>query len=1048
MNSDFRIVGLFALLSVLSLFTIPKLNVSLTPEHQEEKELTISFNVQDSSPEETEQQVTSLLENIFSTLKDIKKITSVSRYNNGSIQLYFSKGDDISLKRFEILQLLRQIKPSLPEYVSFPTVSLGEVGDAEQYETPVLTFNLNGTGTAADLKTLAENTIKRRVINIPGVKEVDISGAQDPEILISYDLRKLTAYKIDVPDILRALQFGTETLFPGKINYNHQEIFLKSNGPPVDIERLKHIEINNPASGSNSELEDLATITLKEQDPQGYFRINGQNAINISVYPQKGINTIYLADNVKQEITEINSQLGNSYKITVEHDDTVFLKKEVNKNYRRALFTLIILLLFLLVSYRNWKHLLVLFLSLFVNLSLTVLLAWVFKISIHIYSLAGIAVAFGIMIDHAIIMLDYFRQFKNRKVILSLFAATLCSISAMISVNLLPVEERRDLKDFAIIIIIALGISIVTNLWFTIGIHNLLFDRHGVSQQPPKFPRLRKIIKFQNIYYKSIANMADFRRVILIILILIFGLPLFLLPEKIEGANFYNRSVGSFFNDNDFGVGIAKYIGGTFRLFKINVYEHSTYTDLGKTKLIVHAELPIGNSVQQMDVIIRSLEGYLKQAVGIDQFITHIYSGQFGIIEITFKDKMDSGPFPYNLKSSLTDKALDWDGINWQIYGVGLGFSNVEREENPSFRFTMMGYNFDELQHQADLFKLKLLQHKRIKKVLTDDHFDLLDKKGHEFVLNISQEKLLATGTSTGELFRSLQIMAKRQGSNSSLLINSKFYPVIIQSDSAESYSKWDILNSSISIGSKNQTRLNNFSKIDFVETSGAIHKENRQYVRNIAVEYLGTPQFGFDFLNDKLKEMQNELPIGYSIKLDDSHWSNNSLAIWSLVISSYLVVIYLICSILFENLFQGVIIVSTIPISFIGLFLIFYISDCPFDQGGYCAFIMIASLVVNAGIFVINDFNNLKRKRIDNNNHNRNLIKAVIYRGKTIILTTLAAICGMLPFLLEGQNEIFWFSLAVGTIGGLIISLFAIFMAMPIFLWNKSSSSFSVIKS
>jgi len=145
----------------------------------------------------------------------------------------------------------------------------------------------------------------------------------------------------------------------------------------------------------------------------------------------------------------------------------------------------------------------------------------------------------------------------------------------------------------------------------------------------------------------------------------------------------------------------------------------------------------------------------------------------------------------------------------------------------------------------------------------------------------------------------------------------------------------------------------------------------------------------------------------------------------------------FFICSILFENLKEPFFIISMIPISFIGLFLVFSLGDYYFDQGGYAAFVMLGGLVSNAAIFIVNDFNNLRKKK-QAFLYNRLLIKATANRGRTILLTTISTCCGLIPFLVEGQNEVFWFALAVGTIGGLLFSLFAVFVVLPVLLWKK----------
>jgi multidrug efflux pump subunit AcrB len=151
-------------------------------------------------------------------------------------------------------------------------------------------------------------------------------------------------------------------------------------------------------------------------------------------------------------------------------------------------------------------------------------------------------------------------------------------------------------------------------------------------------------------------------------------------------------------------------------------------------------------------------------------------------------------------------------------------------------------------------------------------------------------------------------------------------------------------------------------------------------------------------------------------------------------LIGLLIVGIFFICTVLFENFKQPVYIIVIIPISFIGLFLIFSLFDFYFDQGGYAAFVMLGGLAVNAGIFIINDLNNR-----GSGQYNRNVLKSVAGKAIPILLTIMSTCFGLIPFLIEGQNEIFWFSLAIGTIGGLIFSMVGVFWVLPMLLWKKS---------
>jgi multidrug efflux pump subunit AcrB len=113
-------------------------------------------------------------------------------------------------------------------------------------------------------------------------------------------------------------------------------------------------------------------------------------------------------------------------------------------------------------------------------------------------------------------------------------------------------------------------------------------------------------------------------------------------------------------------------------------------------------------------------------------------------------------------------------------------------------------------------------------------------------------------------------------------------------------------------------------------------------------------------------------------------------------------------------------------------LFLSFAVFDSCFDQGGYAAFILLGGLVVNSVVFILNDFNQLKRKT------NRGFVKVVTAKIKPITLTLVSTCLGLIPFLIAGENEVFWFSSAVGTIGGLTVFLITTFLFLPPLAFKK----------
>ena len=191
----------------------------------------------------------------------------------------------------------------------------------------------------------------------------------------------------------------------------------------------------------------------------------------------------------------------------------------------------------------------------------------------------------------------------------------------------------------------------------------------------------------------------------------------------------------------------------------------------------------------------------------------------------------------------------------------------------------------------------------------------------------------------------------------------------------------------------------------------------------------------GDEITKKTVSEINAILPLGFRAESDlkEGDWGIDNK--YYQVLFLICAVIYCICSALFENLKQPVYIICMLPISFIGIFLIFSFSDFYFDQGGFACFIMLSGLVTNSSILLVNEFNSLKHSGLENN---RAIIRAIANRGRTISLITTATCCSIIPFLFEGQKEVFWFSFSLGTLGGLIFSFFAVFFVLPTLLWKK----------
>lgn len=204
-----------------------------------------------------------------------------------------------------------------------------------------------------------------------------------------------------------------------------------------------------------------------------------------------------------------------------------------------------------------------------------------------------------------------------------------------------------------------------------------------------------------------------------------------------------------------------------------------------------------------------------------------------------------------------------------------------------------------------------------------------------------------------------------------------------------------------------------------------------------MAFNILGSYTYIDKYLKEITKEINGLLPPGYRcVNATYGSYEDTGRQYWLLLI--VVAIIFFICAILFESLRRPFVIISLIPTSMIGTFLSFFFSKVPFGTGGFASMVLLCGLVVNAGIYILSEYDNIReRKRmvIGRKIHVQLYVKAYNHKIIPILLTILSTILGLLPFFWDNTEDKFWFSFAVGTTGGLLFSIIALVLFMPIFL-------------
>lgn len=548
--SSFSMIVIFVCLFLLGLTVVPRLSVKLNPSRNHPV-VNVSFSMYGQSARVIEMEVTSKLEAMFSRVKGVEQVSSYSSNGTGSVTVTLSKHVEPEVARFEISSIVRQTWPSLPPGVSYPSIRMS--GTTQEASYPFLRYTINAPISPIEIQEYVENHIRTRLSEIKGIDHIAVNGAGTMIHKLEYDYRQLQYYNVSVNDIKTAISsyLDKEFLGIGKIEEEDSgEQWVRIALVPEKEEQAfipADIQVKN-SEGTLVSLDQIVRTTFEEEEVSSYFRINGLNSIYLSVTAEATANQLHLSTQIQQAIKQIEGILPAGYEIHLSYDASEYIKTEMEKIHFRSGLTVFILLCFVLLIYRNLKYSFLILFSLLANISIVAIFYYLLKVELQIFSLAGLTISLTLIIDNTIIMSDQIIQRGNKKAFLAILTATATTMGALVIIFFLDETIRLNLLDFAYVIIINLVVSLFIALFLVpalieklhISKNKRVRKKKGHKTIGKRFRFLRKISRkrvlliFNRVYEWLIVAMFRRRAWFIGILILAFGIPVFLLPEKIE----------------------------------------------------------------------------------------------------------------------------------------------------------------------------------------------------------------------------------------------------------------------------------------------------------------------------------------------------------------------------------------------------------------------------------------------------------------------------------------------------------------------------------
>lgn len=1033
----FSVLLIMAALTVVGAAMLPMLSIQYTPTTPQ-RGIGIYFSWPDASARLVEQHVTSRIEGALSTVSGNTGISSTSSKGSGSIWLSFAKGTDMTAARFEVATTIRNLYAKLPEGVSYPYISLAASGNRQESET--LVYTVKADLPSECIEEFVSAHVSTPLSQIEGVGKVSLSGVTPYEWVIRFDPKAAETAGITAADLASAFgaYFSNDivglTTLPGEDGTERTVVLRLRNRGTTDFGEIPVAKRN----GRIYHLRDFASARWQEQRPTSYFRINGLNTITLAISCEAHTNMLRVAAAVKEEMARLQERFPPELSATLTYDATEYVSGELEKIYLRTLLCVAILLAFVFAVSRDLRYLAIIATTLAVNILVAAVFYNLLHLDIHIYTLAGITVSLGIIIDTSIIMVDHYSYYRDRRVFVSILGALLTTIGALGIVWLLPEEQRLNLVDFSLVIVINLVVSLFVALLFVPA----LLEKFplGRSMTVSSVRRRRFTVRFSHLYGRFIAWGRRRRWIFVAALLWGFGLPTFLLPDRIEEedgkplpwpARWYNGVMGSEFVTAHRQT-LDKVLGSSLNLFRTATGRYNYFRQPAQKVLYINAGMAEGCTVQQLDEVVRHMENYISRFDEVQMFRTNIYGYDNAQIIVTFKPEYENGPFPSMLKQELTAAAIRFGGATWRISGIDDNYFNNNVISNyRSNQIRLRGYNYDQLSDYADALVDSLSQNRRVSQpeIMTGNGWSL---PHNEFNIRYDDERVAAAGLNVADYYSLLGTMLYR-APLPSVYNGDEMQRVVLESADRDRFDRWHVANAQVRIDSL-QTKLSSVGTIEKRRTGISIYRYNQSYQITVGFDFIGSYELGRRLIERTVDRLNEEtLPIGFIADSPTYHYGfgQKKQEVWLILL--VIAIIYAMCAVIFESLRKPLVIILMIPVSFIGVFLTFGWSDFVFDQGGFAAFVLLCGIVVNAGIYLINEEDNwaaTSRKR-----GIPLYLKAYNHKIVPIALTILSTVLGLVPFLYDGPEEVFWFAFAVAAISGTLFSLIALAVYLPIFL-------------
>lgn len=1002
--------------------------------------VTVSYGWGSTSPEVMEKEITRRVESAATRLRNVEQIRSVSQEGRSSVTITFEKETPVEYRILELQEYLYGLREEFPPQVRQPTINRSIPEELQEQET-FMAYSISGERAKRELYQLARQQIRLQLLGLEGLAEIEIQGAEDPALTIRFNTDLLEQYGFDSSQIMQQIQQKLTWRSSGYVEKSSSRISMLVPPQLNSVDEIGRMKISIPKSSRQVSLRDIADVNIEDYPVKSLKRLNGKPALTIIFVRESGSDAMGLAETVRNEMARVQSALPSDITLQLERDSTEDLRAQFGDLQYQSAFSLLFVFIILLLFIRRFRAPFVILGSILFSLLMSLGILFLMDYTLNVLTLAGLTVALGMIIDNAVVVFEQInpklpkerseRLDHIKKELPYTFVPVLGSTLTTVGIFIPLFFAMEELQLFLVPLAIALTLTLISSVLIALSWipYSLIWLVPASSQQKErhlkkKVSRMVDAAMLKFFYWRH-----RLRWVFYVGLIAVFGIPLFALeePDWEEGTR-WPEFTRAYFDNR---ANIDPWIGGLTYKFFNETYFGTPWSRSEGERIYVSINTPQGTPMEEIDKMARNFEAiaipYMEAFEYFEADISEYYGAR---LQFYIKDEYLYQPEPYIYYGEAMYLAARTGNSGISVSGLGDGFSTGFGGGFSGQRISLRGFSYEELLLLAEDIAARLKTNPRVREV--DIHsVGWRSNDLFQYVLTLDDERLALKQMNRRDVLDAIQLDANPTNIRGLVELDGERMYLVGQNQAQTHYEE-DFLNSARKSGEKMFT-IDEVADLTREETLSQIIREDQSYQRTVTVDFLGPLRLATNYIKSVLESVP--VPVGASIQFGNSFFSysqDEKLANYLLLLMLTILSVWMIVSALLESWGDPLVVILAIPLSLIGVMAGALYHDINFDQGAIAGTLLAVGVVVNNSILLIHE---KQRSRSLGIYGLRSWVRVYRNKMRTVMITSLTTMGGLLPMILFGSNE-FWTGLAVVVLWGLGTSLTLILLLMGI--WEK----------